>query len=66
MGRLARRAGEEDVTATSCSAGMVYLLSAEPYISPYYFSGFGEQVIDGGAQPALMAVDADRLQASFE
>ena len=45
---------------------MVYLLSAKTYIPPHYLSCFGEQGVDGSAEPTLMAVDVDRLQASFE
>jgi hypothetical protein len=65
IGRLARRAGEEDLAGRSCRAGMVHLLSTEANISPYHFSCFGKEVVYRSAKPALMAVDVDRLEASF-
>jgi len=45
---------------------MVHLLSTETYLSTYYFSCLGEKAVDGSAKPAQMAVDADKLQTSFE
>src|ERR1700730_13135189 len=65
IGRLARRAGEEDIAGASCRAGMVHLLSAEANISPYYFSCLGKEVVYGSSEPALQAVDVDRLEAGF-
>src|SRR5258705_7014250 len=66
IGRLVSCSGEDDLTGASCSAGMVHLLSTETYIPAYYFSCLGEQVFDGSAQPTLMAVDDDRLQAGSD
>src|SRR5947207_6044859 len=45
---------------------MVHLLSAEPNIPSHYFFCFGEEVVDGSAEPALMAIDADGLHAGLE
>jgi hypothetical protein len=44
---------------------MVHLLSTEANISPYYLSCLGKEVVYGGSEPALMAVDVDRLEAGF-
>jgi hypothetical protein len=66
IGRLASRAEEDDFAGTSCRAGIVYLLSAETDISSHDFSSFGEEVVDGSAEPTLMTVDVDGFEACFE
>jgi len=59
-------AGREDATASSCNRGTAHSLSADAKVASQGLFGFGDQAVNGSANPSRLAIHFEKLQSPPE